>query len=108
MSRTDRELLADAMDHLDMLHRHLERTDLDEQLVADAVALRLAAAIESVARISRERRDEAFGDEWPLIWATRNRIAHGYAYIDLGMIAATIENDIPGFEATIRRLHDAP
>lgn len=38
------------------------------------------------------------------MWATRNRIAHGYTFIDRDTIAATIDNDLPDFEATIRRL----
>ncbi|HRY08836.1 MAG: hypothetical protein H6526_02705 [Actinobacteria bacterium] len=51
-------------------------------------------------------RSDAFGEDWPLICATRNRIADGYAFIDRAMIAATIDRDLPGFESTIRRLHD--
>ena len=27
-------------------------------------------------------RDEMFGEEWPLMWGLRNRIAHGYASVD--------------------------
>lgn len=104
MSRTDRQLLADALDHLAILNRHLARSDLDDQTVADAVSLRLATAIEAVAGIDRDTRDGAFGDDWPLVWSTRNRIVHGYAIIDRDLIAATIANDLPEFEAAIRRL----
>jgi uncharacterized protein with HEPN domain len=104
VSRTDRQLLAEALDHLEVLRRHQARADLDDETVADAVSLRLAAAIEAVAGITRERREPAFGDDWALIWATRNRIAHGYAFIDRAMIAATVNNDLPDFEAAIRRL----
>lgn len=53
-----------------------------------------------------DMRSDAFGEDWPLICATRNRIADGYAFIDRAMIAATIDRDLPGFESTIRRLHD--
>jgi uncharacterized protein with HEPN domain len=81
------------------------RRDLDDQTVADAVCLRLSAVIESVASITDDLRSDAFGEDWPLIWATRNRIAHG-ALIDRTMIASTIDNDLPGFEAAIRRLLD--
>lgn len=66
----------------------------------------LSAAIESVASITDDLRSDAFGEDWPLIWATRNRVAHGYAFIDRTMIASTIDNDLPGFEAAIRRLLD--
>jgi uncharacterized protein with HEPN domain len=51
---------------------------------------------------TQELRDRAFGDDWRVIWATRNRIAHGYAYIDLSIVQATVEQDLPLFEATLR------
>lgn len=35
-------------------------------------------------------------------WATRNRIAHGYIHIDLEMIRATVERDIPMVEGRLR------
>mgnify|MGYP000287598618 CR=1 FL=1 len=104
MTRSDRELLADALIHLEVLRSHQVRRDLDDQTVADAVCLRLASAIEAVANMTPEVRADAFGEEWPLIWATRNRIAHGYTFIDRGMIEATIIKDLPAFEATLRRL----
>ena len=104
MSRSDRELLTDALSHLEVLRDHQARGDLDYQTVADAVCLRLAAAIEAVANITVDVRASAFGADWPLIWATRNRIAHGYTFIDRHMIAATVDNDLPAFEATIRWL----
>ena len=47
MSRTDAERIADALDHLATLRRHASRPDLDDQLVIDAVSLRLAAAIDA-------------------------------------------------------------
>jgi len=47
-------------------------------------------------------RELNFGDEWKIMWATRNRIAHGYAYIDLMIIQATVEQDLPEFEKKLR------
>jgi uncharacterized protein with HEPN domain len=104
VTRSDRELLADASSHLEVLRDHQARRDLDDQSVADAVCLRLAAAIEAVANITVDVRARAFGTDWPLIRATRNRIAHGYTFIDRAMIAATIDNGLPAFEAMIRRV----
>ena len=37
-----------------------------------------------------------------VIWATRNRIAHGYAYTELAMIRDTVEQDLPSFERKLR------
>ena len=102
MSRSDDELVQDALDHIDVLKRHLARGDLADETIADAVSLRLASAIEAVSETSSEFREQHFGDDWKIIWATRNRIAHGYAYIDLAMIRGTVENDLPEFEKLLR------
>lgn len=104
MSRSDRDLLEDAAAHLVILRGHLVARGLDDQTVADAVSLRLAAAIESLAQCSDEVRTRLFGDDWPLMWATRNRIAHGYAFIDFSIIQATVEDDLPELE---RVIHEA-
>lgn len=86
-----------------MLRQHLSAKGLNDQTVADAVSLRLAAAIESVAQCSDELRNRLFGEDWPLMWATRNRIAHGYAFIDYSIIEATVEIDLPIFERVLRQ-----
>lgn len=101
MSRSDAERLRDAQFHLEILDSHMQKAGLDDQTVADAVCLRLASAIECVADLSPELRAQAFGEDWPLIWATRNRIAHGYAMIDLRIIKATLRDDLPGFRIAI-------
>ena len=98
MRRSDEELVAEALMHLSVLRKHLLRGDLDDQTVADAVILRLAAAIEALANGTDELRTRAFGDDWPLIWATRNRIAHGYAYIDMSIVTVTVQQDLPWLE----------
>ncbi|WP_448003080.1 HepT-like ribonuclease domain-containing protein [Agromyces bauzanensis] len=85
-----------------MLKRHLLRADLSDETVVDAVSLRLAAAIEAVSEASADFRRRTFGDDWKIIWATRNRIAHGYAYIDLGIIRDTVDHDLPEFERKLR------
>ncbi len=102
MSRTEPESIADALDHLETLRRHIERADLDDETVADAVSLRLSAAIESLSQLSIATRDRVSGGHWNAMWSTRNRIAHGYAHIDLAIIRATVERDVPTLEADLR------
>jgi uncharacterized protein with HEPN domain len=103
VSRLDEELVHDALDHIEMLKRHLDRGDIADETVADAVSLRLAAAIEAISETTFEFRERTFGNDWKTIWATRNRIAHGYAYVDLGIIRATVEQDLPDFEQKLRQ-----
>lgn len=95
MSRSDRELVSDALAHLTVLAQHRARGDLSDSTVADAVCLRLAAALDALAATSEKFRSQTFGDDWYVMRSTRNRIAHGYISIDLNLISATVENDIP-------------
>jgi len=44
MSRSDDELIAESLDHLAALRRHMDRGDLNDETVVDAVALRLQNA----------------------------------------------------------------
>lgn len=103
MSRSEQELISDALEHLRVLRQHLASTDLENQTVADAVSMRLAAAIEAVSQCSEARRTRMFGDDWALMWATRNRIAHGYAFVDISIIEATVAEDLPIFESRLRQ-----
>jgi len=108
VSRTDEQLTRDALDHLEALRRHLERGDLADETIADAVSLRLAAAIEALAGTTAGFREHLFAEEWSVMWATRNRIAHGYAYVDLAIIRATVEHDLPAVERKLRRSLEQP
>ena len=103
MSRSDEELINEAREHLSVLRQHMASAGLEDQTVADAVSMRLAAAIEAVSQCSEDRRMRMFGEDWVLMWATRNRIAHGYAFVDLSIIESTVAEDLPLFEARLQR-----
>lgn len=103
MSRSERELIGDALEHLRVLHTHIDRADLADETVADAVSLRLASAIESLALLSDASRARLFGDRWRAMWATRNRIAHGYAFVDIAIVRRSVAEDVPALEESLRR-----
>jgi len=103
VSRTDAERITDALTHIDILRSHLTRGTLADATVADAVALRLAAAIEALHTRDGALEERLFGTGWHAIWSVRNRIAHGYAVFDLTIIRATVERDLPEFEERLRR-----
>jgi uncharacterized protein with HEPN domain len=107
VSRSDLERIGDALSHVEAIRRHMARGDVAGETVADAVALRLAAAIEALRTVDGALEARLFGDDWAIIWATRNRIAHGYGFIDLAIVRATVESDLPGFEAALREEQDA-
>ena len=102
MSRSDEELVRDALEHIEILKMHLARGDMEQIVIADAVNMRLSAAIESISQTSPEFRDSFFTDEWQLMKATRNRISHGYSFVDQDIIRKTIVNRLPRVEATLR------
>jgi uncharacterized protein with HEPN domain len=104
VSKTDASYAAGALENIAHLRNHLTLGSLDQQLVIDAVCMRLGAALEEASHITPEARELAFGGRWPAMWATRNRIAHGYLEIDSGTIAATVGHDLDDFEAALRSL----
>lgn len=105
MKRTEREWLLDALGHIDTLKRYVAGDHADQELVLDAAALRLSAAIDSVARIPEEQRQRVMSDElWRKIKGVRNHIAHGYGYADRAALYDVVIDDVADFESHIRRL----
>lgn len=101
MSRSTTEILTDALAHLTTTVAYGER-DLSDQLVIDAVCMRLSAAIETLSTLDPPMRDHLFGEEWPLMWGMRNRIAHGYLLIDPEIVRETLAQDVRGIINRIR------
>lgn len=72
------------------------------RLSADAVSMRLAAAIDALRTPDGSLEDRLFGEDWQFMWAMRNRLTHGYITVDLRIVEATISGDLPDFERTLR------
>ncbi|MCI1748859.1 MAG: DUF86 domain-containing protein [Acidipropionibacterium sp.] len=102
MSRSSVETLRDALTHFRLMLTYAQR-NLDDQLVIDAVCMRLSAGIEALATLDPSVRDMIFGDDWPLMWGMRNRIAHGYLLVDSSIIRQTLIIDIPSLMARIEK-----
>ncbi|MGB7982613.1 MAG: HepT-like ribonuclease domain-containing protein [Candidatus Nanopelagicales bacterium] len=100
MTRTPEESLREAQAHFALMHQHAQG-DLTDQLVIDAICMRLSAGLEALARLDTPIRDRLFGDEWPLMWGMRNRIAHGYLLVDTNIVRRTLQHDIPPVMARI-------
>ena len=94
MTRTPEEVLREAQTHFALMVQHA-RGNLDDQLVIDAICMRLSAGVEALARLDTATRDRLFGDAWPLMWGMRNRIAHGYLLVDTDIVRRTLEHDFP-------------
>jgi len=102
VSRSTQELLREALVHLELANSYAGHEDLD-QLVIDAICMRLSAGIEVLARIDSPLRTNLFGDNWQFMWGMRNRIAHGYLLVDSDIVRQTVEVDLPDIIRMIRR-----
>jgi uncharacterized protein with HEPN domain len=102
VKRTEEEWLLDALGHIDTLKRYVAGDN--------AAALRLSAAIDSVARIPEEHRQRVMSDQlWREIKGVRNHIAHGYGFADRVELYNVVIDDVADFEMCIRAmLEQAP
>lgn len=100
VGRTPVELYEESLFHLRIALRHAA-ADRDDQLVVDAVSMRLAAGVEALSGLDDTRREALLGRRWRAMWGMRNRIVHGYLVIARDVLDRTVEDDIPGLVATI-------
>lgn len=105
MSRSEQETLADALLHLTRLD-HYATLDLDQDVVVDAIAMRLAAMIDSLSALPPDVLANLFGGTWPAMRGMRNRIAHGYHTVNPDVLRITVSAELPHIRKTIEhRLH---
>lgn len=102
MSRTKDELLQEALVHFEAAQQYAT-ADVVDQLVIDALCMRLSAGIDVLARLEPPVRETMFGADWLLMWGMRNRIVHGYLLVDSAIVAQTVESDLPGIVDAVRR-----
>lgn len=104
VSRTKPEIIEESLEHLCMIPEYAAM-GLESRIVLDAIAMRLTAGLEAVRALDDQTRERLFGDDWRVMWATRNRIAHAYSSADPDVIRETIKNSVP---ALIARLEAEP
>jgi len=89
---------------VDAIRAHLERGDLDDGLVFDAVRVRLIEIGEAVKALSAELLAGEPTLPWAQIAGMRDRLAHRYFDISHAILAATVSDDLPELEIAVRRL----
>lgn len=99
MKRTTDDILRVALFHFRAVRDYTAR-DTEEQMVLDAIAMRLSAGIEELNGLEETDLRRLFG-RWDRMWGMRNRIAHGYVLVDIDLVTRTATNDIPGVIDTI-------
>lgn len=104
MSRRDRQRLEDILAAIDAIGTHLQRGDLHDGLVFDAVRLRLIEIGEAIKTLPADLLAAEADLPWAQIAGMRDRLAHRYFDTSHAILAATVEDDLPQLEAATRRL----
>lgn len=83
---------------------------LQDEKTQDAVIRNIEIIGEAARNVGRA--DPAFAAEhseipWPVIYAMRNRISHGYFAVDLDLVWQTVQMDLPSMEQQIHDLKRA-
>ena len=73
MSRSEEEVLREALTHFEGMVDHARGDGMD-QLVVDAVCMPLSAGVDVLNRLDPSVRDGLFGDNWPLMWGMRKAL----------------------------------
>ncbi len=94
MSRTDKEIIDEALFHLIYVEKYAQE-NLNDSVYLDAISMRLSAAINTLNRLPDSLKKELFGKNWHYMRGMRNRVAHGYAVIDPDTIRATVVQELP-------------
>ncbi|WP_353066960.1 HepT-like ribonuclease domain-containing protein [Arcanobacterium hippocoleae] len=94
MSRTAEECLKDALLHIAKIERYTKR-NLNDDAILDAIALRIASLVDTLAGLPEPMRDEMFPGVWNAMRGLRNRVAHGYQAVNPEVLKLTARLDIP-------------
>ena len=94
MSRHDRARVDDIAEALTAIHAHLERGDLHDGLVYDAVRVRLIEIGEAVKAISPGLLDEVPSIPWREIARMRDHLAHHYFDTDHAIVQDVVDNEL--------------
>jgi len=104
MTRNDVQRLADITAAIHAIRRHVSRGELSDDLVFDAVRVRLIEVGEAVKTISAELLAHEPTIPWDEIARLRDRLAHRYFDTSHSVLQATVEHDLPELEDAVSRL----
>jgi uncharacterized protein with HEPN domain len=98
VTHRDRQRLADIQAAIDAIRSHLQRGDLSDGLVFDAVRIRLLEISEAVKALPPELLDTQPGIPWRQIARMRDHLAHRYFDTAHAILQATVDDDLPELE----------
>ena len=104
MSRHDDQRLADILAAADAIADHLQRGDLEDGLVFDAVRVRLIEIGEAVKAVDAQLLAEEPAIAWIDVAGMRDQLAHRYFDTAHSIVRATVTEDLPPLIAAVNRL----
>lgn len=117
MSKSDVLRIPDYLEHIleaiERIDNYLADMDevafLNDQKTQDAVVRNFEIIGEAAHNIERYHAEFAAAHPevpWTVVYAMRNRVAHGYFKVDLDMVWKTIHSDLPELHTQIKQLHN--
>jgi uncharacterized protein with HEPN domain len=104
VSYRERQRLADIQAAIDAIRSHLQRGDLSDDLIFDAVRIRLLEIGEAVKALPADLLATQPSIPWPQIARMRDHLAHRYFDTAHAILQATVDNDLPELERAIHAL----
>jgi uncharacterized protein with HEPN domain len=100
----ERQRLSDIQAALEAIRSHLERGDLSDGLVFDAVRIRLLEIGEAVKALPAELLDSEPTIPWAQVARMRDDLAHRYFDTSHSILQATVDHDLPDLELAVNNL----
>jgi uncharacterized protein with HEPN domain len=75
----------------------------DNRVLQFALARVVEIVGEAATRVSPETQRRLTRIPWPQVIALRNRLAHGYEAVDLGILGEIVEMDLPPLICELRK-----
>lgn len=94
----------DVLIAIDAIRAHMERGDLSDGLIFDAVRVRLIEIGEAIKALPANLTNMEAAIPWPEIAQMRDRLAHHYFDTSHAIVAATVDRDLPELDAAVRKL----
>jgi uncharacterized protein with HEPN domain len=105
MRRDDAQRLDDIRASIAAIDHHLERGELSDGLIFDAVRVRLIEVGEAVKAVSTNLLASEPAVPWEQVAGMRDRLAHRYFDTSHAIVAGTVTNDLPELLAAVDRMH---
>jgi uncharacterized protein with HEPN domain len=96
--------LTDITEAVAAIKAHLERGDLSDGLIFDAVRIRLVEIGEAVKTLPREVTTAEPDVPWSQVARMRDHLAHRYFDTNHAIVAATVKQDLPVLAEAVERL----